>query len=260
MLATANHRGEPSKKVGLCISIFKASETAEAGVPRRDLLWYSGYAVAAAQLGIAVVPWAVNGVSEVFAVTICGTLLSLVSASLPHWTQERWACRRQSSKTFVITRGNGAQHAIVICGHRRSLDLEDLAAASSEGVGLAAGTMAVYTVLTTLWCALLVTVSGMQVETWFLVAVGAIGMVHTVVVAGAPRRPEVFGIHLEFEKVIVNAKAMRALYEAEEYMSGLGRSMLSTFSPGDLQDDEVKWWKQAKVREEAASSTATCKT
>lgn len=252
MLATADH-GKPAKKAGLCITIFKAGNTEKAGVPHRDKLWYSGYFIAAVQLGIAAVPWGLHKVWEIFAVTLCGTALAFVTAGLPHWTRERWACRKDSNKTFVISRGNGAQHAIVIRGNGQSLDLEDLAAASGEGVGSAIGTTTVYAVLTTLWCALLVTVSGIEAHTWYLVAVGAIGMVHTVIVAGAPRCSGAFGIHLDFERVIVNKKVMKALQEAELCIPGLGRSMLTTFFPADLRDDEVEWWKRNPVKKRAMS-------
>ena len=51
MLAAAN-----VAKTGLCISVFEASKDVTAGVPQRDFCWFSGYAVALLQLGIAIIP------------------------------------------------------------------------------------------------------------------------------------------------------------------------------------------------------------
>ncbi|KAK9775313.1 hypothetical protein SCAR479_07989 [Seiridium cardinale] len=146
ILAEAGNR----RRVGLCVSVFEASPDAIAGVPARDTLWYSGYAVAALQLVIAAVPWAAYGIWEEFTVTALGTALAFFTANLPHWTHERWACNRNSRKTFVLTRGNGAQHAIVVIGAGRSLDLEDLAT-SSEGLPSQTITPIIYAVLTVLW-------------------------------------------------------------------------------------------------------------
>jgi hypothetical protein len=57
-------------------------------------------------------------------------MLCFDMGSLTQWRVEKWACRRltgRSKKNFVLTRGNGAQHAIVIISDGRGLDLEDLA-------------------------------------------------------------------------------------------------------------------------------------
>ncbi|KAK9415848.1 hypothetical protein SUNI508_10148 [Seiridium unicorne] len=134
ILAEAGSR----RRLGLCVSVFEASPDAVAGVPARDILWYSA------------VPWAAYGIWEEFIVTALGTVLAFFTASLPHWTHERWACKRNSRKTFVLTRGNGAQHAIVVIGAGRSLDLEDLAT-SSEGLPSQKITPIIYAILTVLW-------------------------------------------------------------------------------------------------------------
>lgn len=239
------------RRAGLCISVFEASKGKEAGVPDRDFLWYSGYAVAALQLSIAAIPWALYGVWEEFAVTALGTALAFSTASLPHWTQERWACNTHSKKTFVLTRGNGAQHAIVIIGAGRGLDLEDLAT-SSEGLPGKRSTPFIYSGLTVMWCVLLITVCGIENLTWFLLAVGTIGMIHTIIVAGAPRQPGVFGVHLAYRNVFAEPKVMKTLQELEKAYPGCGRSMIKTFFPGELREDEQLWWKDARERERAA--------
>lgn len=246
MLAESGGR----RRAGLCVSVFEASSEAVAGVPARDLLWYSGYAVAALQLVIAAIPWTIYGNWEEFVVTALGTGLAFSTASLPHWTHERWACSRNSRKTFVLTRGNGAQHAIVIMGAGRSLDLEDLAT-SSEGLPARRATPIIYSVLTVLWCVLLITVCGIRTDTWFLVAIGAIGMAHTIVIAGAPRQPGLFGIHLDYRAVFAEPKVMRTLQAVETAYPGCGRSMIKTFFPGDLHEEEQLWWQAAREHERA---------
>ena len=237
-----------SKKVGLCISVFDAKPGCTAGVPQRDFYWYSGYIVALIQLGIAAIPWAIWGQWVIFAITIGGTLLAFAMGSLPQWRHERWGCRRNSHKTFILSRGNGAQHAVVIRGEGRGLDLEDLAVAG-DGLAASKGTRLMTCGLATLWVILLITVSGIKERTWFLVAIGTIGMVHTIVIAGAPRRPECFGIHLEYKDVFVKQKVIDTLKAAEEKYPGLGIIMIPIYFPGGLRDDEVAWVEKAKKQE-----------
>lgn len=228
-------------KTGLCISVFKASENETAGIPRRDLYWFSGYLVAIFQLGIAAVPWVTGGEWEIFLLTAVGTGLALITGSLPQWRKERWGGRHGSKKTFVLSRGNGAQHVLVIQGAGRSLDLEDLAT-TSEKNGSTWRTSWIFAALAACWTVLLLAVSGIQSQSWILVAIGSIGMTHTVVIAGAPRHPAWFGIHLDYCEVIAERKVMAALQSAELAFPGLGRSMLSLFFPGALREEEKKWW------------------
>lgn len=231
-------------KAGLCISVFEASENMMAGSPRRDHYWLSGYIVALVQLGIAVIPWVLWNDWLIFVIVAWGTLLAFATGNLPQWRRERWACRRDTQKTFVLTRGNGAQHALVVSGRGRGLDLEDLA--SSTELSVDKGTRYLYGLFAVLWVVLLITVSGIKNNTWFLVAIGAMGMIHTFVVAGAPRSPSWFGIHLTLIDYVVRPKVMDALRDAETKHPGLGRSMLPTFFSGELTADEEVWWKEAK--------------
>ena len=108
-----------------------------------------------------------------------------------------------------------------------------------------------FAVLATCWVMLLLTASGIQNHNWVLLAVGAMGMIHTLVVAGAPRRPEWFGIHLDYRDVFAERKVMATLQSAEMAYPGLGRSMLSTFSPGALREDEVRWWNECRTEDAA---------
>ena len=234
-------------KAGLCISVFEASHSATAGIPRRNLYWYSGYAAAMLQLVIAIIPWATTGQWQIFLLTAAGTVLAFATGSLPQWRHERWQCRRNSKKTFILTTGNGAQHVLVIHGAGRGLDLEDLAVTDGKSFSTWR-TKLVFGVLTVCWGALLLTVSGIEDHTWYLLAIGTLGMIHTVIVAGAPRPPEWFGIPLEFRRVFAERKVMATLEAAEKAYPGVGKSLLPIFFPGDMNEEESRWWREAQVK------------
>ena len=227
-------------KAGLCISVFEASSGATAGVPKRDFYWFSGYVVAFIQLGIAVIPWVIWGEWEIFLITSCGTLLAFAMGSLPRWGEERWKCRRDTHKNFTLSRGNGSQHVLVILGEGRGLDLEDLAV-SSEAAGRLGMTRLMLSSLAACWVVLLITVSGIKEHTWFLLAIGTLGMVHTTVITAAPRRPEWFGIHLKYRESFVRRRVIEALKAADEKYPGLGKSMLPTFFPNGVRAEEAEW-------------------
>lgn len=262
---------EGKPKVGLCVSFFEAKghtaakarytktsmlgtkEKVEAGEPAieptRDLLWWAGYAVAALQLLIAAIPCIIWNEWEALVITICGTTMAFLTASLPEWRKERWAARRlDREKTLILTRGNGAQHALVIFGRVGSLDLEDLAS-STEAKTVPPTTKAFFSIMLVLWVSLLVTVDGLGVHSWFLISVGGIGMLYTAIVAGSARRPENFGINLTPLgncPVIFENKVMLTLFAVEKAYPGVGQSMLSQFFTGDLSPTEAAFWRKAK--------------
>ena len=232
-------------RAGLCISVFEADPDRVAGQASRALLWWIGFLVAIFQLVVAAIPWIIWHEWEIFVVTAAGTILAFISASLPQWRVERWACRRDANNTVCLTQGNGAQHVLVIQAKGRGLNLEDLANANVARTSpVTTGPAIVF--ITVLWVCLLITVSGIHDHTWFLVAVGALGMLYTVVVAGAPRRPEAFGIPLRYVDVYARDKAMEALKAAESGYPGVGQSLLATFFPGGLKEKEVAFWEEAK--------------
>ncbi len=47
------------------------------------------------------------------------------------------------------------------------------------------------------WLALLVCSTGLQKHTWYLLAIGGLGMLHNLVAAGAPRRPDMLGVPIK---------------------------------------------------------------
>lgn len=248
-----------SPKAGLCVSVFEADPDKTAGRAQRDWLWYLGYLVALVQLVLAAIPWIVWGQWDIFVVTAAGTVLAFVGASLPQWRLERWACRRESSKTVCLTQGNGAQHVLVIIGKGRGLNLEDLASSVSGGE-LPTTTRPLLIGLTILWVALLVTVSGIQQHTWFLLAIGGLGMAYTILVAGAPRRPEAFGIPLRYVNVFARSRVMETLKAVDEEYPGVGQAMITTFFPGDIREEEIQWWmrkkQQGKIKSPSREKTA----
>jgi len=236
-------------QTGLCISVYEPSKTKTAGEPTRDLIYWSGLAVAFVQLVIAAIPIATSGNWSILMITIGGTAFALITGSLPQWRAEKWACRRSSPNTYILTRGNGAQHAIAILGNGRGLNLEDLAVAgqmkyrSSDIL-----TRLCLAIISILWISLLITAAGMTTNTWYLLAVGGIGILQNVLVAGWRRDPRALGVHLDFREVIGEMTTMDALLALEAKYARVGRSLLPIFFPGELLPEEVARWEALNVK------------
>lgn len=115
--------------------------------------------------------------------------LSLLTGLLPQWKKEKWACRTGSNDAYSLTRGNGAQHAVVVLANGRGLNLEQSNLDASANMLTRVSILA----LATLWILLLVTAAGLRSDTWYLLAVGGMGILQNVFVAGWSRRPETFG-------------------------------------------------------------------
>jgi hypothetical protein len=230
---------EEEARIGLRLSVYRASSTKEAGKPDRDVYWWVGLLISLAQLGMAAIPCGKYREWITLYVTGAGTILAYAFGALPQWAEEKWACRRNSKKTVVLTEGNGSKDCIIIQGDNVGLDLEDLA--SSRRV--AKKTTRLFSLLLAAsWLVLLICVAGFNMHTWYLVGLGTLGMLYNDVVAGVPRHPGAFGIHLIYQEVIVDRKVMDALAIAEERYPHLGLSLLSTFFPGKLQAREEEWW------------------
>jgi hypothetical protein len=99
-----------------------------------------------------------------------------------------------------------------------------------------------------LWLGFLITVTGIADDPWFLMAVGGIGMMQNVFVAGVPRKPGAFGLHLEFADVVARVTVMETLKEVERKYPGVGASLVDTFFPGKLRPQDAKWWEEAEGR------------
>ncbi|OQN96510.1 hypothetical protein B0A48_17083 [Cryoendolithus antarcticus] len=230
-------------RVGLCVSIYKAGE-AQVGTPGYDFVYWLGFGISALQLGIAAIPCGVFGDWGIFLITVAGILLSYVTGSLPQWKEEKWACRVKSDKDVILTRGNGSQHAILILGNRQGFDLEDLAAGQTNiAVSAPMKTRLALTGLAALWILLLITAAGIKKNTWFLLAIGGVGILQNIFVAGKMRYPRAYGIPLTFVEVIGLPKVMDTLFVVEKKYPCAGANMINTFFPGgNLRDNDQRTW------------------
>ncbi|KAL7914498.1 hypothetical protein GGI35DRAFT_488663 [Trichoderma velutinum] len=235
-------------KAGLCISVYEAGKATKKP-QQHELLDYIGIITATVQLGIAAIPCGIFGDWSILLVTAIGSLLAYGTGRLPQWAKEKWACRDESKKIVILTKGNGSQHAIVVIGGGKGLDLEDLAAGSLDlATSFSTVTRVFILGLGVLWVLLLVAAAGIKSNTWFLLAVGGLGMLENLFVAGKGRTPESFGIPLTFERVIGEPKVMEALCALEESYPRVGRSMLDTFFPGKLRPAEIEMWDRYERR------------
>ncbi|KAK5660284.1 hypothetical protein OQA88_12824 [Cercophora sp. LCS_1] len=258
---------DPSAKVkrprrgGLVVSFYEPSKTRDAGVPTPDYVYWSGVVTVVLQLGIAAIPCGIDGHWGILLITVSGTMLSFMTGLLPQWSKEKWACRRNAKENYVITRGNGAQHAIVVLGNRKGLNFEDLAA-GQENVEVTANTFTrvVLSLLAALWILLLITSAGIKTNTWYLLAVGAIGMVQNIFAAGWNRRPENMGIPLDFIDVVGCPKVMDTLVEVENRVPWLGRSMRDEFFPGELNEKEEEIWAELEKKAREVDNPVSRKT
>jgi hypothetical protein len=235
------------RQAGLVVSFWEPSLTIEAGKPGHDLLHWSGLITSVIQLGIAAIPCGIWGDWSVLLITGGAIILCFSMGSLTQWRVEKWACRRltgRSKKNFILTRGNGAQHAIAIISNGRGLDLEDLATGFDN---LDAPSITLFAQMATislgiLWVVLLITSSAITESAWYLIAVGGVGILQNMFVAGWRRKPEALGVPINFIDVVGDVKVMSTLLQVERRYEKLGQSMIGTFFPGDLRENEKKQW------------------
>ena len=128
-----------------------------------------------------------------------------------------------SENNIILTREVGSQHAIAILGTDGFLDLEDLASGQTDAtasgltrLGLAG--------LAVLWILLLISAS-----TWFLLAVGGIGILFNIWVAGHWKELKSVGLPITYDTVIAKTNVMKTLYAVEEKHRYLGKAMLDIF-------------------------------
>ncbi|KAH6986854.1 hypothetical protein EDB80DRAFT_881289 [Ilyonectria destructans] len=215
---------------GLIVSIYKPSTTIPAGTVKRDVVFWIGLPIIVLQLGISAIACGVYGEWGTLLITAAGIALSLATGLLPQWKNEKWACRDKAKHDYILTRGNGSQHVIVVRGNEHGFNLEDLASGQSNVM-----------VATNLFTSIAL-LPRLKQKTWFLLAVGSIGILQNIYVAGAWRRPENFGIPLDFVEVFGKPSAMQTLQEVEEKYENVGRALLHEFFPGSITETEERQW------------------
>jgi hypothetical protein len=145
-------------------------------------MWYTGVLVMVIQWAIAAVVGVIRKNWLIMTITIGGTVLSLAGVALPQWKQEKWSCRRLSEpKTVILTRGNGHKHVMILHSLGNAPDLEDLATARAEDHW---STLPLLLILAISWIVIMLSVSNLFADTWYLVAVGGLGMVQNLFASG----------------------------------------------------------------------------
>lgn len=227
------------------------------------------------QLGVAAIPLGLYDDWSILLVAAAGTVLALVTGSLPQWREEKWHAGRQK-KDAALTLGNGTRHVIIVLGADWGLDLEHLAGGlPGEGSKV---TQVISIMLTVLWITLLLSSTGIKENAWYLLAVGGLGMVQNIVAAAAPRLPDALGLPIELVKepqaitaasltslgteaesvieipeIYAEEKVMWTLMKLEMKHDNFGKVLVDEFFPGKLMKWEKKWWDSADADERRTS-------
>ncbi|KAJ5769089.1 hypothetical protein N7520_003648 [Penicillium odoratum] len=237
----------------LRISVYEVIDrpTCDHGVPIRDYIWYSGFVVIFLQLVIASIPWILNDQWGSLLVTLYGSCLALLQASLPQWRREKWACPKNGGSDIILTHGNGSRHAILILGKRGvGLDLEILAR-GTRTVRATRCTRLLTALLAANWVFLLVMAAGLKNDAWYLLGIGVLGSIQNIVCVGLPRSPSALGIHIHNTKRIIRGhRVADVIRQAEELYPGVGLSLVPVFFPGSMriQPSEFDFWREAQER------------
>lgn len=162
--------------------------------PKLDSVWWTGLLIIAAQLGIAVVPWVRFVNWGVMLILLSGTMLALITSSLPQRRQDKWSgARLDRHSVNILTRGSGHRHIMVFVGSKGSYNLETMATAQARA-RLETPVMAV--ISATLWAGLLICTSGLKQDSWFLVSIGGLGMLQNIYAAGRARSQDTTGLKI----------------------------------------------------------------
>ncbi|KAI1479021.1 hypothetical protein F4774DRAFT_141496 [Daldinia eschscholtzii] len=182
--------------------------------PTYDFVWWLGWIVLLVQVGIAIIPWVLYDDWGIFLITLSGNLFVAATCALPQWTQEKWAGRLLGrDKVTCLTRGNGHFHIMVFIGARGSWDLESLATRTPVP---RPETRWISLLLAILWTCLLISISGLEEHTWFLVGIGGIGMLQNIFAAGTPREPETSNLHISRFPRVSTIIGRRENYQDDE--------------------------------------------
>ncbi|KAK4079788.1 hypothetical protein Trihar35433_893 [Trichoderma harzianum] len=239
---------------GMLITVFEAGENP--GIQKWDKCWVLFFIVLPTQLAIAVVPVITKRNWSILFLTVIGTILAIITGSLREWRLQKYSCRKNTSDTYILTRGNGHPHVFVICpGANAGLYLYDLAGATRRAD---LRTRVSSVILAILWLVFLITAGGLKSDTWFLLAVRAVGMAQNILVAGLPRKSDATGIPLRQimptfgrrEMSKNRPKVMSVLFEIEAELPGIGLAIRREYFPDyALRENEIKQWDKTEARQ-----------
>ncbi|RPA72582.1 hypothetical protein BJ508DRAFT_381477 [Ascobolus immersus RN42] len=218
---------EPITQAGLCVTIYNASTAAlSTGIPK------STYATTIIQLAVAALLSPKWG-NATFFITVVGIALSFISAYLltPTVSPRR---KRKQPESFILTDGNGSQHAILVRVGRDGINLEDLASAvPKEACKLK------ITALGVAWLGLCA--ATLYFACWSIAAIGVIGLLQSLHTAGARKAPEDLGLgKLTLSRVIGEIKVGTTLEELSQTHPKTATSLHSLFFPGQLAPFSLK--------------------
>ena len=167
--------------------------------PAADVAWWLGWLTILTQSAIAIIPLVISNDWGTMMVVLSGTLLASMTCSLPQWKDEKWACQiLEKDNVICLTRGNGHKHIMVFIGRKGSPDLETQATAQGPS---RRGTPILMAGLTTLWVCLLLSVSSLKNNAWYMVGIGGLGMLQNAYAAGIARGSNISGLQLNpFER------------------------------------------------------------
>jgi len=239
------------------MSLNCSKAQAGAGNPKLDRLDWSFFVVLPMQLAVAAIPIITDRNWSILTMTAIGVVLAVMTGSMPEWRNEKFHCRKNSGLSYVITRGNGHRHVFVVLADdkKSGLYLDDLAGAVAHATPRTRFTSIVFAVL---WIAFLIVAGGLKEHTWYLLAVGALGMIQNVAVAGLPRKSASHGIPLsEVKKTYGQRKqtdkrrprVMQVLYDCDDAYPGLGQAIRSEFFQDfSLRPEEIDNWNQREIK------------
>ncbi|KAL7795496.1 hypothetical protein V8C43DRAFT_279245 [Trichoderma afarasin] len=239
---------------GLQIFVYKFVQSSPVNRSlSKDWPWFSGLITTLIQLGIAALPAGLYGEWEILLITAGGTALAYATAHFSGYNPFLSSRALSGRAVFTLTEGNGSRTAIVFIKDTGiGVDLERLTRVEFTG-GNQILRIAAASVQLVFWVALLITVSGLKTHTWFMVAVGALGMMQNLVLAGAPRTPEALGMPVQLEEVVGLREVMDTLLELESKVPYAGKTLLPIYFPGRLREHEIASWEALEREHERAA-------
>ncbi|KLU91115.1 hypothetical protein MAPG_09638 [Magnaporthiopsis poae ATCC 64411] len=95
------------------------------------------------------------------------------------------------------------------------------------------------------WMFLLVTVTAVRENRWYLLAVGGIGVFQNGITAAVARPPKSRNLPLKLVDIITAKKTMDGLMDLQD-AHGCGWHLVGEFFPGELKAEEDAWWNGEK--------------